>query len=103
MPLGPLGPLGVLVDPMTWRAAPYLLVSGALGLLGYFVLAFTISVSLVLTVVWVGVPLAIATVLLWRGRARLERWLLRLAFGVEIADPYRPRPERGWARTCSGC
>ncbi|MCP2361393.1 signal transduction histidine kinase [Nonomuraea thailandensis] len=95
VPLGPLGPLGVLVDPMTWRAAPYLLVSGALGLLGYFVLAFTISVSLVLTVVWVGVPLAIATVLLWRGRARLERWLLRLAFGVEIADPYRPRPERG--------
>ncbi|MBB6554983.1 sensor histidine kinase [Nonomuraea rubra] len=95
VPLGPLGPLGVLVDPMTWRAAPYLLVSGALGLMWYFVLAITISVSLALTVVWVGVPLAIATVLLWRGGARLERRLQRLAFGVRLADPYRPRPQRG--------
>ncbi|WP_222871279.1 sensor histidine kinase [Nonomuraea sp. PA05] len=95
VPWGPLGPIGLLVDPMTWRAAPYLLVSGAFGLMWYFVLAITISVSLALAVVWVGVPLAIATMLLWRGGARLERRVLRLAFGVDIADPYRPRPRRG--------
>ncbi|MGR6923324.1 sensor histidine kinase [[Actinomadura] parvosata] len=95
MPLGPMGPLGVLVDPMTWRAVPYLLVSGLVGLAWYFVLAVTVSASLVLALFWVGVPLAFATVLLWRGGARLERRVLRLAFGIRLADPYRPRPERG--------
>ncbi|NJP92095.1 hypothetical protein HCN51_21955 [Nonomuraea sp. FMUSA5-5] len=39
VPLGPMGPLGVLVDPMTWWAVPYLLVSGVVGLAWYFVLA----------------------------------------------------------------
>ncbi|MEV0618077.1 sensor domain-containing protein [Nonomuraea sp. NPDC050404] len=95
VPLGPMGPFGVLVDPMTWRAVPYLLVSAFFGLLWYAVLALTVPGSLVLSVVWVGVPLAIATVLLWRGGARLERRLLRLAFGLDLPDPYRPRPERG--------
>nr|WP_230465545.1 sensor histidine kinase [Nonomuraea sp. ATCC 55076] len=95
VPLGPMGPLGVLVDPMTWRAVPYLLVSGVVGLAWYFVLAVTVSASLVLALFWVGVPLAFATVLLWRGGARLERRVLRLAFGIRLADPYRPRPERG--------
>ncbi|MEW9547531.1 sensor histidine kinase [Nonomuraea sp. NPDC050783] len=92
---GPNGPLGVLVDPMTWRAVPYLLVSGAIGFGWFVVLAFAVPVSLTLAVVWVGVPLAMATVLMWRGGAMLERRVLRAAFGVRIADPYRRRPEGG--------
>ncbi|MEV5500056.1 sensor domain-containing protein [Nonomuraea fuscirosea] len=95
VPLGPKGPLGVLVDPMTWRAAPYLLVTGFVGLGWFTVLSITIPVSLTLSIVWVGVPLIMATVLMWRGGAMLERRLLHAAFGVRIADPYRPRPERG--------
>ncbi|NUP65685.1 MAG: sensor histidine kinase [Nonomuraea sp.] len=80
---------------MTWRAAPYLLVSGAFGLVWFVVLAVATSVSASLLIVWVGVPLTMATVLVSRGGAMLERRLLGAAFGVRIADPYRPRPERG--------
>ncbi|MFI7697686.1 sensor histidine kinase [Nonomuraea sp. NPDC049480] len=95
VPFGPKGPLGVLVDPMTWRAAPYLLVSVAFGFGWFIVLSFAVPISLTLTIVWVGVPLAMATVLMWRGGAMLERRMLQAAFGIKIADPYRSRPERG--------
>ncbi|MFC4114837.1 sensor histidine kinase [Nonomuraea zeae] len=95
VPLGPNGPLGVLADPLTWRAAPYLLVSVAFGFGWFLVLSFAVPTSLALSVIWVGVPLAMATVLVWRGGAMLERRLQRVAFGITIADPYRGRPERG--------
>ncbi|MEV5553506.1 sensor domain-containing protein [Nonomuraea wenchangensis] len=95
VPWGPKGPLGVLTDPMTWRAAAYLLVSGVVGIGWFMVLSFAVPASLALAVVWVGVPLAMATVLMWRGGAMLERRVLRAAFGVRIADPYRRRPEGG--------
>ncbi|MFF5211304.1 sensor histidine kinase [Streptosporangium sp. NPDC000396] len=92
MPLGPHGPLGVLVDPMTWRAVPYLLLSLFYGLACFALLASAIPLSLALAVVWVGVPLFALTMLGWRGAAMLERRLLRLAFGATIRDPYRPSP-----------
>ncbi|WP_226898857.1 sensor histidine kinase [Nonomuraea phyllanthi] len=95
VPWGAKGPLGVLVDPMTWRAAPYLAVTGALGFGWFVVLSVALPVSLTLTVVWVGVPLTMAAILMWRGGAMLERRLMHAALGVRIADPYRPRPERG--------
>ncbi|WP_223166914.1 sensor histidine kinase [Nonomuraea sp. SYSU D8015] len=95
VPLGPKGPLGVLVDPMTWRAAPYLLVSVVFGLGWFVVLSFAVPTSVTLTIVWVGVPLAMATVLMWRGGAMLERRMLGAALGIRIQDPYRSRPERG--------
>ncbi|MEU6720553.1 sensor domain-containing protein [Nonomuraea sp. NPDC046802] len=96
--MGPKGPLGVLVDPMTWRAVPYLLVSAGLGVGWFVVLSMAVPLSLALAVVWVGVPLGMATVLMWRGGAKLERRLLGAAFGIRIADPYRERPQRGLGR-----
>ncbi|WP_433445180.1 sensor histidine kinase [Nonomuraea sp. CA-141351] len=84
-----------MVDPMTWRAAPYLLVTGGFGLGWFVVLSVALPAALTLTVVWVGVPLVMATVLMWRGGAMLERRLMHAAFGVKIDDPYHPRPERG--------
>ncbi|MET7338135.1 sensor domain-containing protein [Nonomuraea sp. NPDC005650] len=95
VPFGARGPLGIVVDPMTWRAAPYLLITGLTGIGWFVLLSVALPLSLTLTVVWVGVPLVMATVLVWRGGAMLERRLMRAAFGVKIADPYRPRPERG--------
>ncbi|MFI7417037.1 sensor histidine kinase [Nonomuraea sp. NPDC049684] len=92
---GPKGPLGVLVDPMTWRAAPYLLVSAVFGMAWFVVVALATTVAVPLVVVWVGLPLTMATVLMWRGGAMLERRLMGAAFGVRIADPYRGRPEGG--------
>ncbi|MER6505599.1 sensor domain-containing protein [Nonomuraea sp. NPDC001636] len=92
---GPKGPLGVLVDPMTWRAAPYLLVSAGFGMAWFVVVTLATTVAVPLVVVWVGLPLTMATVLMWRGGAMLERRLMGAAFGVRIADPYRSRPEGG--------
>ncbi|WP_248964327.1 sensor histidine kinase [Sphaerisporangium perillae] len=98
VPLGPRGPLGLLVDPMTWRAVPYLLLSMMLGVAWFVILVTGVTVSLSMVVVWVGVPLLVLTLLVWRGGAMLERRLLRLALGVTIPDPYQPRPARGVAR-----
>ncbi|MEV0582207.1 sensor domain-containing protein [Nonomuraea sp. NPDC050310] len=95
---GPWGPVGLARDPMTWRAAPYLLLSPLLGLGWFVVLAFLLPTSLILMIFWVGVLLLVATMFLWRGGAMLERRLLRLTLGVRIADPYRPQPERGLIR-----
>ncbi|SDG53872.1 Signal transduction histidine kinase [Sinosporangium album] len=93
VPLGPNGPLGLLVDPATWRAASYLVVGLAFGLTWFVFLAAGLSLSLPLIVIWVGVPLALAVMLLWRLAATLHRHLIRLAFGMRIASPYRPRPQ----------
>ncbi|MEU4829117.1 sensor histidine kinase [Streptosporangium sp. NPDC023615] len=90
VPLGPDGPLGTLLDPMTWRAVPYLLVSVFHGLACCAFLAWAVPFSLLLAIVWIGLPLLALTMLAWRGAAMLERRFLRMAFGVDIPDPYRP-------------
>lgn len=90
VPFGPNGPLGMFVDPMTWRAVPYLLVSLFHGLAWFAFLGSVIPLSLALVVVWIGLPLLALTMLTWRGAAMLERRFLRLAFGVHIPSPYRP-------------
>ncbi|NRQ37727.1 sensor histidine kinase [Nonomuraea sp. NN258] len=82
---------------MTWRAVPYLLVSMWLGIGRFLLLAAAVPVSLALSIFWVGLPLIMATVLMWRMGAMLERRLLKAAFGVAIRDPYRNRTERGVA------
>ncbi|GGK85781.1 histidine kinase [Sphaerisporangium melleum] len=98
VPLGPRGPLGLLLDPLTWRAAPYLLLSMFWGVAWFVILITGLTVSLSLVVIWVGLPLLVFTMAVWRVGAMLERRLLRLAFGITIPDPYRPRPERGVLR-----
>jgi signal transduction histidine kinase len=95
VPLGPNGPVGVLVAPATWRAVPYMLVSGAIGVGWAALLGVLVPVSAALMVFWVGIPLVLLTLWTWRGAAMLERRLLGSAFGTRIPDPYRARPERG--------
>lgn len=90
VPLGPNGPLGMLVDPMTWRAVPYLLFSMFYGIVCFTVPVFALPLALTLVALWIGLPLLALTMLAWRGAAMAERRLLRLAFGTVIPDPYRP-------------
>ncbi|MFD8529142.1 sensor histidine kinase [Streptosporangium canum] len=90
VPLGPNGPLGMIVDPMTWRAVPYMLVSVFYGAVCSAFMASAIPVALSLVIVWAGLPLLALTMCAWRAAAMLERRLVRLAFGVTIRDPYRP-------------
>lgn len=98
VPLGPRGPIGLFLDPLTWRAAVYLLFSIVPGLFWFTALTVAVSVSLGLLIVWVGVPLFLMTIVCWRGGAMLERRLMRPAFGITIRDPYRPWPDAGLAR-----
>jgi signal transduction histidine kinase len=97
VPMGPRGPLGLVLDPMTWRAVPYMLLSAVTGLAWFVILSGAVSVSMVLITIWVGVPLFVLAILLWRGGAMLERRVLRMALGVTIPDPYRPRTRGGVA------
>ncbi|MET8157936.1 sensor domain-containing protein [Sphaerisporangium sp. NPDC005289] len=90
VPLGPRGPLGLLVDPLTWRAVPYLLLSMFWGVTWFVILLTGLALSFATVAIWVGLPLLVLTMLVWRGGAMLERRLLRLAFGVTIRDPYQP-------------
>ncbi len=92
------GPIRLLLDPMTWRAVPYLFLSFLLGLVWFVMLVTLISLSVGLVVVWVGVPLFALTMVAWRGGAMLERLAVNAAFGVEIASPYRPTSEQGLMR-----
>ncbi|GII91255.1 sensor histidine kinase [Sinosporangium siamense] len=93
VPLGPKGPIGLLVDPATWRALPYLVMGLGFGTLWFLVVSVGLSVSLSLIFFWVGVPLAALTMVVWRGAAMWHRRLIRLAFGVDIPRPYLPKPQ----------
>jgi signal transduction histidine kinase len=85
-------PIRMFRDPMTWRNAIYLLVSMAFGLFWFVFLTVAITLSLGLTLIWVGVPLLALVMLIWRGGAMLDRQLMRAAFGLKIPSPYRPLP-----------
>jgi signal transduction histidine kinase len=86
-------PLAMIRDPLSWRAALYLLVSMGIGLAWFIILIVGVSLSLSLLIIWVGVPLAALLMLAWRGGAMLERVLMLAAFGVRIRSPYRPMPQ----------
>ncbi|HEU5161232.1 MAG TPA: sensor domain-containing protein [Streptosporangiaceae bacterium] len=88
----PWAPVQMARDPMTWRNAVYLLVSMAFGLFWFIFLTVGISLSLGLTLIWVGIPLLALVMLTWRGGAMIERRLMWAAFGAEIPSPYRPMP-----------
>ncbi|HEX6472601.1 MAG TPA: sensor domain-containing protein [Streptosporangiaceae bacterium] len=85
-------PLRMLRDPLVWRGASYLLVSLAFGVSWFAFLTAGITLSLGLTLIWVGVPLLALVMLCWRGGAMLERRVMRAAFGIRIPSPYRPLP-----------
>jgi signal transduction histidine kinase len=80
-------------DSLFWRGALYLALSLGLGMLWFVSLVFAIPASTALVIIWVGVPMLALTMLAWRGAAKLERRLMKAAFGVDISDPYKPLPE----------
>src|SRR3569833_276000 len=89
------GPLRLARESLTWRSAAYLLLHFPLGLAYFVGLTVLLSVSAGTVVIWVGVLGLALTMILWRLAAKLERRLMKAAFGVEIRDPYRPLPSGG--------
>jgi signal transduction histidine kinase len=89
---GPWHPAEMARSAVTWTSALYLAVSFAFGLVWLVVLIAGLAVSLSTLIVWVGFPLLALLMVAWRFGARLERRLVRAAFGVAVPDPYRPPP-----------
>ena len=91
----------VLVEPSTWLALVYLITSFPIGTAWFVALVVAIAVGVSTAIIWVGLPILAATVLVWRWGARAERRWVEIALGVAIADPHRPLPagtrRRRWA------
>lgn len=63
--------------------------------IGVFWFAFTVAVfsaGVPMLLFWVGLPIAMFGMVMWRGGARLERARVRSLLGRFIAEPYRPLP-----------
>jgi signal transduction histidine kinase len=79
-------------DPLTWRAAIYLLVSMAFGLSWFVIFTVGLALSAGLLIIWVGILLFALLMILWRGGAMMERLIMKAAFDISIPRPYRPLP-----------
>jgi len=78
----------------TYRSLLYLLTGFPLGLT-YFVLLVTgVSLAFSLVIIWVGIPLLVLTVLMWRKLGAFERELAMLWLGVQIPPMGRPSKEK---------
>ncbi|RFU40464.1 sensor histidine kinase [Actinomadura logoneensis] len=82
----------MLRTPVTWLAVAQPPLAFGLGLFWFVALAAGLTLSLALSALWVGLLMLVAMMVLWRGGAMLERRLLRVTYGLRIADPYRPLP-----------
>jgi signal transduction histidine kinase len=83
----------VVVSARTWKATAYLLLTLPVGTFWFVVLVTGITTGLSTLMIWVGVPILVATVFAWRAGARAERSLLRTLLDVDIPSPYRPAAE----------
>jgi signal transduction histidine kinase len=71
----------------TYKRALYLLLALPLGIAYLVVLIAGISVGLSLVVIWIGLPILLATLLAWRFAAGIERVMARRLLGAEIQAP----------------
>ena len=87
---------------LSWRtliAAAFLVTSFPIGLAAFVTLVVLIALGLGLSIIWVGIPILVLTMLAWRQATAFERWRIRLMVGVAIADPHRPWPAGSlWTR-----
>ncbi len=80
-------PLGVYVDPRTWGAAFFMLVSFVTGIL-YFTWAVTgLGLSIGFLILIIGLPFAFLFLLSVRGIALVEAKLMQACLGVSVTPP----------------
>ena len=81
--------------PSVGGALAYLLLSLFSGLLWWVISLALTLVGLVLSVVWIGLPVLMFATMSWRGAARMERGWMRKMLRADIATPYRQPPPGG--------
>jgi signal transduction histidine kinase len=85
--------------PGVLAASGYLLLSFPIGLFWFVVVVVGLSAGASLVIVWVGLPVLAATLLLAQVGAGAERGRLRSSLGIDLPQPYRPLPSGShWSR-----
>ncbi len=85
-------------EPATWKRALYLLLTFPAGIFWFVTTVTLVSMGFGMLVIWVGVPILISLLYLWRGGAMLHRGFARTFAGVEIPRPYQRSDERNFVR-----
>nr|WP_296063584.1 sensor histidine kinase [uncultured Actinoplanes sp.] len=77
----------------------YVLVGFPLGIVTVVLFMTGFFLGLGLAVIWVGIPVLVATLFVARGFAALERARIGPVFGRKVPHPYyKKRPDAGWLR-----
>ncbi|TCO56743.1 sensor histidine kinase [Actinocrispum wychmicini] len=79
----------------TWAEALYALTGLPLSVLGLVLMLLPLLLGTLLSVTFVGLPIAALGVLLARGLGNTHRALASWLLGLEVPKPPRPRPRRG--------
>ena len=79
-----------LLRGVTYTRALYLLLGLPLGVFYFVFLVTSLSLGVGLAIIWVGVLILFATVLIWRGLGTLERGLADVLLGESIDPPTSP-------------
>ncbi len=88
-------------QPNPLGASVYLLVSFITAAVAFVASVVLFATGVGTAVVWVGFPLMMVAMGLWRGWARLERRLVSATLGFYVATPYRMR-QKGLVRWFRG-
>ena len=83
------GLIATALSPAPWRAALFMLLSFGLGIAVFIGLVVAIAVGFATVIVWIGIPILVATMVAWRWMAQIERWRIRVLLGDDIRAPYR--------------
>ena len=86
---------GTNPNPPVLGSLAYLVMNLPVGIGSFVFLVTAVSVGVSTAIIWVGVPVLMVALLVWRGAASLERRRVHAMLGTYIATPYRPLPESG--------
>jgi Putative sensor len=86
---------GTQPDPPLLGSLAYLVMNLPIGIASFVFVITAASVGVSTIIIWVGLAVLAAAVMLWRGAAQLERMRVHTMLGTYIASPYRPLPDSG--------
>jgi signal transduction histidine kinase len=101
-PVADASTMHVVLAPLrarTWRAVAYLLAELPLSIAAFCVVVAGGLVSLLFAITYIGLPVALATLLVFRALAEAERRLVALELGAPVPAAYRRPGRHGRIRT----
>jgi len=84
--------------PRTWRTILFMIASFPLRLAQFVLIVCGALLGIATVVIWIGIPILMATLWLVRAFGDLERSWARWALGVNVPTAERARGDGGWGR-----